>query len=218
MATRHNSRFSDALAQEVMLDDTDFLRGIVERTVQQILEAEMTQHIAVERYERGETRRGYRNGYKPRTLKTRVGTLELMVPQDREGNFSTAVFERYQRNEKALVLGLMEWWIVILHRAGRVDTQGRGYNGGAVRHQLLQEPGFDARRTDGPGTGGVAHRTGIPVPVGRRSLRGCAGRQPNNQPGGAYRYWRQQRRQKRYWEWMWLIPSLSPHTMNYSAP
>ena len=106
MATRHHSRYTDALAQEVMLDDPDFLRDIVERTVQQILETEMTAHIGVERYERGEARRGHRNGYKPRTLRTRVGTLELSVPQDREGNFSTAVFERYQRNEKALVLSL----------------------------------------------------------------------------------------------------------------
>jgi transposase-like protein len=56
-------------------------------------------------------RTGHRNGYKPRTLRTRVGTLNLLVPQDREGTFSTRLFARYQRNEKALVLALMEMYV-----------------------------------------------------------------------------------------------------------
>jgi transposase-like protein len=49
--------------------------------------------------------------HKPRKLKSRVGTLELLVPQDREGTFSTQLFARYQRNEKALVLALMEMYV-----------------------------------------------------------------------------------------------------------
>ncbi len=88
-----------------------FLRGIVERTLQAILEEEMTAHLGAARYERGEERRGYRNGSKPRTLTTRVGTLELRVPQDREGTFSTELFARYQRSEQALVTTLMEMYL-----------------------------------------------------------------------------------------------------------
>jgi len=84
------------------------LRTLVERTLQQLLEAEMTAHVGAEPYERTETRTSHRNGYKPRTLHTRVGTLTLLVPQDREGTFSTVLFARYQRSEKALVLALME--------------------------------------------------------------------------------------------------------------
>jgi putative transposase len=53
----------------------------------------------------------HRNGYKPRRLKTGVGTLELLVPQDREGIFSTSLFARYERNEKALTLALMEMYL-----------------------------------------------------------------------------------------------------------
>jgi transposase-like protein len=94
-----------------LLDDPDFLREIVERVVQEILEAEMTEHVGVAPYERSEERKGHRNGHKPRTLRTRVGTLNLLVPQDREGTFSTRLFSRYQRNEKALVLALMEMYI-----------------------------------------------------------------------------------------------------------
>ena len=54
---------------------------------------------------------GYRNGYKPRKLKTRVGTLELLVPQDREGRFRTQLFARYQRSEKAPFASLMQMYI-----------------------------------------------------------------------------------------------------------
>jgi putative transposase len=97
--------------QAILLDDPGFLRGIVERTVQAILDEEMTAHLGAARYERGEGRTGHRNGYKPRTLTTRVGTLELRVPQDREGTFSTEVFARYQRSEQALVATLMEMYI-----------------------------------------------------------------------------------------------------------
>lgn len=97
--------------QEVLLDDPDFLRTIVERVLQQFLEVEMSAHIGAAPYERTEARKGHRNGYKSRMLKTRVGTLELLVPQDREGTFSTELFTRYQRNEKALVLALMEMYV-----------------------------------------------------------------------------------------------------------
>ncbi len=97
--------------QAALLDDPDFLRGIVERTLQTLLEEEMTAHLGAERYERSSERRGYRNGSKPRTLTTRVGTLELAVPQDRDGTFSTELFARYQRTEQALVLSLMEMYL-----------------------------------------------------------------------------------------------------------
>jgi len=96
---------------QALLDDSDFLRRIVERTLQQVLEAEMTAHLGAERYERTDTRTGHRNGYRPRTLRTRMGTLTLLVPQDREGTFSTALFARYQRSEKALVTALMEMYL-----------------------------------------------------------------------------------------------------------
>src|SRR5437588_6625393 len=97
--------------QSILSDDPDFLRVIVERVVQEVLEAEMAAHLHAEPYERSAERRGYRNGYKSRQLNTRVGTLTLHVPQDRDGTFSTQLFARYQRNEKALVLALMEMYV-----------------------------------------------------------------------------------------------------------
>jgi len=95
-------------ARGALMNDPEFLKAIVEVAIQRVLEFEMTEHLQASPHERTDTRRGHRNGYKPRQLKTRVGTLELLVPQDREGTFKTELFDRYQRSEKALVVGLME--------------------------------------------------------------------------------------------------------------
>lgn len=110
MAKDHR-RVGAEVAQGVMLDEPAFLREIVERVLQEVLEAEMTEHIGAAPHERTDARKGHRNGHKPRTLRTRVGALNLAVPQDREGTFSTRLFSRYQRNEKALCLALMEMYV-----------------------------------------------------------------------------------------------------------
>src|SRR5215203_811806 len=110
MAKDHR-RLAEEVAQGILLDDPTFLKEIVQRVLQELLEAEMTEHIGAAPYERSATRTGQRNGYKPRALRTRVGPLNLLVPQDRDGTFSTRLFTRYQRNEKALVLALMEMYV-----------------------------------------------------------------------------------------------------------
>ncbi len=110
MAEDHR-RLAEEIAQGVLIDDPGFLKGIVERVVQELLETEMTKHVGAAPYVRTTERKGRRNGHKPRMLRTRVGTLNLLVPQDREGTFSTRLFSRYQRNEKALVLALMEMYV-----------------------------------------------------------------------------------------------------------
>lgn len=110
MATT-NGTGMDAAMQAVLTDDPDFLRDLVAHVVQEVLEAEMTAHLGAAAYERTESRSGQRNGHKPRQLQTRVGVLTLMVPQDRAGTFSTQLFARYQRTEKALALSLMEMYL-----------------------------------------------------------------------------------------------------------
>jgi len=91
--------------------DPDYLRTMVQSMVQASLEAEMTDFLGASKSERTGERRGYRSGYYERRLITRVGTLELRVPQDRAGEFSTEVFERYQRSEKALTAALFEMYV-----------------------------------------------------------------------------------------------------------
>jgi transposase-like protein len=87
------------------------LREIVRAVMQEMLEAEMTDALGAEKGERTAARLGYRSGYYTRTLVTRIGKLELRVPQDRDGRFSTELFERYQRSEQALVATLAEMYV-----------------------------------------------------------------------------------------------------------
>jgi putative transposase len=95
----------------LLAQDRNFLGPIVEAVLQELLEAEMTAALGAEKGERTAARRRYRSGYYSRTLVTRVGNLELRVPQDRAGRFSTELFERYQRSEKALVAALAEMYV-----------------------------------------------------------------------------------------------------------
>jgi putative transposase len=95
----------------LLAGDAEFLRAAVKAAIEAALEAEMTETLGAAKGERTETRLGYRSGYYQRSLITRVGTLELRVPQDRAGRFSTELFERYQRSEKALVSALAEMYV-----------------------------------------------------------------------------------------------------------
>ncbi len=96
---------------QALVNDSDFLKELLQSFLQKHLESEITEFLQAAPYERAEKRKGYRNGYKPRMLRTRVGTLNLLVPKDRDGCFQTNLFERYQRSEKALVLALQQMYL-----------------------------------------------------------------------------------------------------------
>lgn len=91
-----------------LLSGQNGLAKLVEAVLNQILEAQVAETLGAVRHERSDERQGYRNGYRPRTIYTRVGPVTLQVPQTRDGSFSTDIFRRYQRSEQAFVLALME--------------------------------------------------------------------------------------------------------------
>lgn len=97
--------------KSVLMEQPDFLEPVVQAAVQSILEVEMEECLQAGKHERTGERLGYRSGYYRRRLITRVGTLVLRVPQDRAGQFSTQVFEQYQRSEKALVASLAQMYV-----------------------------------------------------------------------------------------------------------
>ncbi len=114
MARKQDSARKDALKAEVtriLAEDRDVLKSVVAEVLQQTLEAEMDEALGAEKSERTPNRIGYRAGYYGRTLITRVGKIELRVPQDRQGRFRTEVFERYQRSEKALTAAMMQMYL-----------------------------------------------------------------------------------------------------------
>jgi transposase-like protein len=109
--TKGESRTSLAAAKELLASDVDGLKELFRGVLQEVLEAEMTDALGAAKGERTETRVGYRSGYYARGLVTRIGKIELRVPQDRQGRFSTELFERYQRSEKALLSALAEMYV-----------------------------------------------------------------------------------------------------------
>ena len=109
--TKHKAEAELIDVKELLARDGDFLKSALQGLVQAALEAEMTETIGAAKGERTETRLAYRSGYYSRALITRVGSLELRVPQDRDGRFSTELFQRYQRSEKALVATLAEMYV-----------------------------------------------------------------------------------------------------------
>jgi putative transposase len=110
MAKRQSKDEASEL-KAMLSDDGDFLRSAVKAAIHAALEAEMTEALAAERSERVDGRLGYRSGSYPRSLITRVGSIDLRVPRDRFGLFSTELFERYQRSERALVSALAEMYV-----------------------------------------------------------------------------------------------------------
>src|SRR5699024_3880016 len=89
----------------------DLSKTILTTVFQQLMEEQRTQYIKANEYERSDERVSQRNGYYKRGWTTRIGTLDLEVPRTRDGKFSPNVFERYRRNEKALLASMLEMYI-----------------------------------------------------------------------------------------------------------
>lgn len=89
----------------------DLAKNILLTVFHQIMEQQRTEYLQAVDYERSDRRVSQRNGYYDRELTTRIGTLELKVPRTRDGKFSPDIFERYQRNEKALLSAMVEMYV-----------------------------------------------------------------------------------------------------------
>jgi len=109
MAKRDGDRLG-ALVQEVFAD-RDGLKRFLEAVVNAAMQAEVAEHVGAEAHERTDRRRGYRNGAKPRGLATRVGSLDLAVPQVRGCEpYHPSMFARWQRSERALLVACAEMY------------------------------------------------------------------------------------------------------------
>lgn len=97
--------------KSVLAEPPDFLVPVVQEAVQAMLEVEMAECLQAGKHERSDQRLGDRSGYYRRRLRPRVGTITLRVPQDRAGQFSTQIFEQYQRSEQALVAALAQMYV-----------------------------------------------------------------------------------------------------------
>jgi putative transposase len=96
-----------------LFTDPQRLREVLKVICQAAMAAELAGHVGAGPHERNEARRGHRNGTKPRRLKTRVGELELDVPQVRgceHGPYHPTLFNKWQRSERALLVACAEMY------------------------------------------------------------------------------------------------------------
>jgi transposase-like protein len=87
------------------------LPDLVRVMVNEAMQIERENYLEAKPYERTETRKGYANGYKPKTVNTRVGKVTFAIPQVREGDFYPQALEKGVRSERALMLALAEMYV-----------------------------------------------------------------------------------------------------------
>lgn len=91
--------------------EDDFLKSVTESVLQILMEADVEGLIGAGRHERSSDRLNYRNGYRDRSLATRLGTLQLRIPKLRQGSYFPPFLEPRRTSEKALAAVIQEAWI-----------------------------------------------------------------------------------------------------------
>ncbi len=87
------------------------LPALVQTLVNQAMQIERENYLRAKPYERTHERKGHANGYKPKTVRTRVGEVTFSIPQVREGGFYPSSLEKGIRSERALLLTLAEMYV-----------------------------------------------------------------------------------------------------------
>jgi len=111
MTYKIDSTLTTELLEQISEEGLDFLPELIGILVNAAMQAERQKHLGAELYERSPQRRGYANGYKPKTVKTRVGEVTFDVPQVRDGSFYPAALEKGLRSERALTMTLAEMYV-----------------------------------------------------------------------------------------------------------
>jgi putative transposase len=111
MTYRPDCTLSPELLEQIAADGLDALPELIRIIINTAMHAERQQYLGVGPNERSPERRGHANGYKPKTVTTRVGEITFAVPQVREGGFYPQALERGLRSERALTLALAEMYV-----------------------------------------------------------------------------------------------------------
>ncbi|MFN8458461.1 MAG: IS256 family transposase [Anaerolineae bacterium] len=99
------------LLEQIAAEGLEALPELIRIVINTASEAERQKYLGVSPYERSEQRRGQANGYKPKTVTTRVGPITFDIPQVREGGFYPQALEKGLRSERALTLSLAEMYV-----------------------------------------------------------------------------------------------------------
>lgn len=111
MTYRSDCTLPDELLEQITEQGFDVLPGLIRTLINMAMQVERQSHLGVAPYERSQERQDYANGYKPKTVATRVGKITFDVPQVRESNFYPQSLEQGLRSERALKLALAEMYV-----------------------------------------------------------------------------------------------------------
>jgi len=111
MTYRNDFTLPAELMEQVQEQGLDVLPELIRIVINAAMQAERNEHLQAAPYQHSEERRGYANGFKPKTLRTRVGEITFAVPQVREGGFYPQALEKGLRSERALTLALAEMYV-----------------------------------------------------------------------------------------------------------
>ena len=112
MAHRNNDNKLEDVMEMLIENGFESFADVLRILLNEAMKIERHQALGAELYERTDTRRGYANGYKPKTVDTRIGKLNVDVPQVRgDVDFYPSALERGCRSERALKLAIAEMYV-----------------------------------------------------------------------------------------------------------
>ena len=111
MTYREDFTLPAELLEQVQEQGLDVLPELIRAFINTAIGAERAEHLNAGHYQHTSERRGYANGFKPKTMQTRVGGITFSIPQVREGGFYPQALEKGLRSERALTLALAEMYV-----------------------------------------------------------------------------------------------------------
>ena len=111
MIYKHDCTLPTEYLEQLTEQGLDSLPNLIRVMVNEAMRIERENYLGAKPYERSEDRQGHANGYKPKTVRTRVGEVTFEIPQVREGGFYPHALEKGMRSERALLLTLAEMYV-----------------------------------------------------------------------------------------------------------
>lgn len=111
MTYQNDFTLPDEIVEQIAANGMDYLPELIRTMINAAMQIERGKYLKAGLYERNEERQGHANGYKDKTVRTRVGEITFAVPQVREGGFYPEALEKGLRSERALTLTLAEMYI-----------------------------------------------------------------------------------------------------------
>lgn len=111
MTYRQDFTLPAELMEQVAKQGLEILPELIRIVINAAMQAERSEYLQAEPYQHTEERRGYANGFKSKTMRTRIGDVTFAVPQVREGGFYPQALEKGLRSERALTLALAEMYV-----------------------------------------------------------------------------------------------------------